>query len=141
MCTELILALIYFFTIFIANYFFFNLIKKIFKNILFLQKAEKIFSFFQKKKKKSSFYFFLFLKKNIQKIRLISIFNKNLKFFDYLIIGHSYRFLQKNLLINFQDIDNKIDLNKNFSVDKEISQIKANNLYFRLLETQYLHFH
>ena len=31
--------------------------------------------------------------------------------------------------------ENRLDINK------EISQIKANNLYFRLLETQYLHFH
>ena len=44
MCTELILALIYFFTIFIVNIFLYKLLKNYFENILYLIKIKTIFT-------------------------------------------------------------------------------------------------
>jgi hypothetical protein len=49
MCIELILAIIYFITIFFVNYFLYKLLKNYFSNIFYLLKLKIIFKTFLKK--------------------------------------------------------------------------------------------
>ena len=44
MCTELILAIIYFLIIFTVNFFLYKLLKNYFKNIFYLKKLQSIFN-------------------------------------------------------------------------------------------------
>jgi hypothetical protein len=44
MCTELILAIIYFLIIFIVDFFLYKLLKNYFKNIFYLKKLQSIFN-------------------------------------------------------------------------------------------------
>ena len=50
MCTELSLALLYFFTIFAVNFFLFKVLKSYFENIMYLTKIKNVFSSFTNKK-------------------------------------------------------------------------------------------
>ena len=59
MCTELILAFIYFFTIFVINYFILKLLKNNFSNICYLIKIEKIFQYFSLSSKRNIFYYLI----------------------------------------------------------------------------------
>lgn len=140
MCTELILALLYFLTIFIVNYFLLKVIQKNLENISYFQKIEKIFFIFEKKKKKSSFYYFIRFKKSLTKISLLSSFNRFLKSNDILLIGHSYRFLMKDVEINFQKQEKKeiFFLNQKNFLEEQNQKTRANSLYLSLLQNQYL---
>ena len=120
MCTELGLAILYFLSIFIVNFFLFKVLKNYFKNILYLQKIRAIFTTFSNKTDlKLVSLLYLFLKKETKNRNLLNQMNliKNVE--DYLIIGNIYSNLLKNEETSF-------------------SRRKSENFYFELLENQYL---
>ena len=120
MCTELGLAILYFLSIFIVNFFLFKVLKNYFKNILYLRKIRTIFTTFSNKTDlKLVSLLYLFSKKETKNRNLLNQMNliKNLE--DYLIIGNIYSNLLKNEEISF-------------------SKRKSENFYFELLEKQYL---
>ena len=120
MCTELGLAILYFLSIFIVNFFLFKVLKNYFKNILYLQKIRAIFTTFSNKTDlKLVSLLYLFLKKETKNRNLLNQMNliKNVE--DYLIIGNIY----SNLLEN---------------EETSFSRRKSENFYFELLENQYL---
>jgi hypothetical protein len=117
MCTEFFLALIYFFTIVIVNYFLFRLVRNYLKNIFYLIKIKNILvkdpdnllfqELYQLTKKEFKNSNFLISLKKIE--------NKN----DVLLIGNIYKYFSDN-----------IDKGKNSKIEQ--------NYYFRLLQAQYL---
>lgn len=121
MCTELILAIIYFLTICIVNYFLFKLLKTYFNNIFYLLKLKNICKFF-KNHDLDLISFFYFENKNKTENKNIKRLNELNKFSntnDSLIIGNIYKFLNLNLEKN-----------------SKISDFLA--YYLKLLENQYL---
>ena len=76
MCTELGLAILYFLSIFIVNFFLFKVLKNYFKNILYLQKIRTIFTTFSNKTDlKLVSLLYLFLKKETKNRNLLNQMN------------------------------------------------------------------
>jgi hypothetical protein len=120
MCTELSLALLYFFTIFAVNFFLFKVLKSYFDNIIYLTKIKNIFSSFTNKKDLELVsIIYSFLKKDTKTRNKIMKLNLLKDSEDPLIIGNIYL----NLL--------KTKENKIFNGISE-------NFYLQLLENQYL---
>jgi hypothetical protein len=120
MCTELSLALLYFFTIFAVNFFLFKVLKSYFENIMYLTKIKNIFSSFTNKKDLELVsIIYSFLKKDTKTRNKIMKLNVLKDYEDPLIIGNIYL----NLL--------KTKENKIFNGVSE-------NFYLQLLENQYL---
>ena len=120
MCTELLLAALYFLTIFCVNFFLFKVLKNYFDNLKYLRKIKKILTSFSNKNQLTlTVLLHLFSKKdlknrtNLKKLTLLFDLN------DPLVIGNVYR----NLLQN----KGNPGLNR-------ISE----NFYLQLLENQYL---
>lgn len=147
MCTELILACLYFFTIFVVNYFLFRLISLSLKNASYLGKITQLGKFIQtfssfsdsrtNFKKNLSFetnvsswiflsYFFILLRKDSKKVIFSSSLPKLRKTQDLLILGNTYHSLLNYTQANSQE--------KNSSLSEPL----LNTYYFRLLENQYL---
>ena len=97
MCTELVLAFIYFVTIFLVNYFLFKLLKKNLETIFYLLKVEIIFTNFTQKEQKNLFYYLIQFQKKVKNIKMFYLLNGLLNTEDLLIIGHTYKFLLKNV--------------------------------------------
>ena len=115
MCTEFLLAIVYFLTIFFVNYFLFKLLKTYFKSIFYLLRLRTIFKFFKKSNNNLVYYLSSFLKKEDNSLTLVNLHQFS-KTKDILVIGNTYKYLgtyYKN------SIDNKI-------------------YYFELLATHYL---
>lgn len=116
MCSELLLALLYFSTILFINYFLYKLILNYIKSIFYLLKIKNIFNF-SKKTSKNIFVFLHFYSNQDFKTQQVL---KNVKQFskieDILLIGNIHKSL--NNLIN------KSQQNKTY--------------FFKLLENQYL---
>jgi len=120
MCTELLLAILYFFTIFLVNFFLFKVLKNYFENLLYLQKIKKILTSFSSKKELTLITLLhLFSKKDLKTRNNLKKLNSFFEIQDPLIIGNIYR----NLLQN-----------KGNPTVNRISE----NFYFQLLENQYL---
>jgi hypothetical protein len=120
MCTELSLALLYFFTIFAVNFFLFKVLKSYFENIMYLTKIKNVFSSFTNKKDLELVsIIYSFLKKDTKTRNKIMKLNILKDYEDPLIIGNIYL----NLL--------KTKENKIFNGVSE-------NFYLQLLENQYL---
>ena len=120
MCTELLLAALYFLTIFCVNFFLFKVLKNYFDNLNYLRKIKKILTSFSNKNQLTlTVLLHLFSKKDLKNKtnlkKLTSLFDLN----DPLVIGNVYR----NLLQN-----------KGNSALNRISE----NFYLQLLENQYL---
>lgn len=145
MCTELILASIYFLTIFVVNYFLFRLVKISVNNLTYLSKIKQLGKLIQNLpgiEKKQSLprsavrvennfstflcYFFILIKKDLKKITFLPSLSKVKKTQDLLILGNTYHFLLKYTQESMQE---KNTLFSNSSL---------NPYYFRLLENQYL---
>jgi len=124
MCTELILAIIYFLTLVIINYFMFKLIKTNLINIFNLIKIEKILKYSYTSEKKNLFYYLIQLQKNSKNSKVLSELNKVLESKDLLLIGNTYQFLSKKIALNFQVTQKK--------------EFVSNKIYLNLLENQYL---
>jgi hypothetical protein len=115
MCTELILACIYFVTIFIVNIFLYKLLKNYFQNILYLLKLKNIFNNYKNQ--------------NLSIISLLYFyFSKDLNF--------------RSLLKNFSNIENKKDVLIIGNIYKNLNNRKNIEIsikyYLDLLEKQYL---
>ena len=120
MCTELSLALLYFFTIFAVNFFLFKVLKSYFDNIMYLTKIKNVFSSFTNKKDLELVsIIYSFLKKDTKTRNKIMKLNVLKDYEDPLIIGNIYL----NLL--------KTKENRIFNGVSE-------NFYLQLLENQYL---
>ena len=115
-CPEIFLAIIYFLTVLIVNYFFFNLVNHYKKNFIFLVKLEKNL-FPTKKIKKITIIPFLYLYFKTSNKELNIFFLEKNDLMDVLVLGRSYNY--------FKEIKKK-KIFKNFSY------------YFSLLETQNL---
>ena len=130
MCTELILALIYFLTIFLINYFLIKLIKISLINFKYLLKIEKMFQIFNFDAKKNLLYFLLKFNKKKETIIFLNYLNHYIvDNNDRLIIAHTYRFLSKNIGIN---------LSENSYLKKFKKKFIFNKIYILLLEKQFL---
>jgi len=114
MCTEFILILVYFFSLFFINLLLFNLLKGYIKKITFLTKFQQIFKLSLKKNFKNlSLFYFLKNKKIMQSKYIKLIDKKNFPEEDLLILGSSYKYF-----LNFTE--------------------KEKNYYLNLLADQYL---
>ena len=115
MCTELFLAIIYFITIFIVNFFLYKLLKSYWSNIFYLLRLQNIYKFYKNDKIEIISNLYLYLKNRTKNQKTLINLNKFSIKKDALIIGNVYKLLKNN----------KISLN-------------SNNYYFKLLEIQYL---
>jgi hypothetical protein len=118
MCNELFLALIYFTTIIIVNFFLLKLLKISFENLVSFAKTKNLLNSFKIKNYKL-LNFLLFSLYNEKKIN-VSYLNELLSTKDILIIGYTYNYLLKN---------QKEEFKENFAFQKT---------YLKLLELQYL---
>ena len=130
MCTELILAFIYFITIFLVNYFLFQLLKKNVEIIFYLLKVENLLTQYSSTEQKNLFYSLIQLKKKVKTVQMFFYLNGLLETEDLLIIGNTYKFLLKNT--------KKENLSMNVSEKNDNKSFFANRLYFSLLQNQYL---
>ena len=113
MCTELLLAIIYFITIFVVNFFLYKLLKSYWKNISYLLKLKNIYQLYKNEKMEVISNLYLYLKNKNQKILFnLNKFSKNE---DIIVIGNIYKYLQSN------------------TIDSNL-----NTFYFKLLKIQYL---
>ena len=119
MCTELLLAIIYFSTIITVNYFLFNLLKNYVKNIFYLSKLKNIFTKFKKEDVKSLALFYFYSKNDFKNINLLGILNKFSSSNDTIVIGKTYNYLATN-------------------IERKSNSSNALIYYLRLLESQYL---
>jgi hypothetical protein len=107
MCTEFLLAIIYFVTIFLVNYFLSKLLATYSKNIFYLLRLKTIFKSFKKSNNNLIFLLFSFVKKEKKNSAFLGNLHKVSKTKDLLIIGNTYKYLSKNL--KYQTlIDNKV---------------------------------
>jgi hypothetical protein len=130
MCTELILAFIYFITIFLVNYFLLQLLKNNIETISYLLKIENLLTYYSSTEQKNLFYYLIQFKKKIKTVQMFYYLNGLLETEDLLIIGNTYKFLVKNA--------KKENVSLMVSEKNENKAFFANKLYFRLLENQYL---
>ena len=130
MCTELILAFIYFITIFLVNYFLFQLLKKNVEIIFYLLKVENLLNQYSSTKQKNLFYYLIQLKKKVKTVQMFYYLNGLLETEDLLIIGNTYQFLLKNT--------KRDNVSLTISEKNENQSFFANRLYFSLLQNQYL---
>jgi hypothetical protein len=125
MCTEFLLAIIYFITILTVNYFLFKLLRNYFINILYLTKIKNIFQLYNPNTNKIISFFY-----SIEKNK---IFN-NKKLFNFKILLEQENFSTKSDLLVIGNIYKKLlQLTKNNSL-----KVKGNEFFFNLLEKQYL---
>jgi hypothetical protein len=118
MCTEFLLAILYFITIFFVNYFLSKLLKNYLVNIFYLLKVKNIFSSFKKSTNNLVFLLSSFFRKEKKNSNLLANLNKFSKTNDVLVIGNTYKYILTNL-------------QKEISLDSKI-------YYFELLANQYL---
>ena len=118
MCTEFLLAILYFITIFFVNYFLSKLLKNYLINIFYLLKVKNIFSSFKKSTNNLVFLLSSFFRKEKKNSTLLANLHKFSKTNDVLVIGNTYKYILTNL-------------QKEISLDSKI-------YYFELLANQYL---
>jgi hypothetical protein len=117
MCNELFLAILYFLTIFLVNYFIFKLIKNYFIRIRFLMKVKKILSFFTQQTSNLTILNYLLFKSHFHNQNIVSYFPKFSTYQDNLLIGNIYSY---------------------FSGFFELNLFQNQSYFFKLLEKQYL---
>ena len=117
MCTEFFLALIYFLTIIVINYFLFRLLRNYLTNIFYLLKVKNIL----KTESKNKFFkkLYKFNKKEFQTSNFLKSIDKKELSNDVLLIGNIYKYFSDN-------------------IDEGKKNDNKNNYYFRLLTLQYL---
>lgn len=107
MCTEFLLAIIYFVTIFFVNYFLFKLLKTYSKNIFYLLRLKTIFKSFKDSNNNLVFFLSSMLKTEKKNSSILLTLNRLSKTQDILIIGNTYKYLSSNLKYE-TSADNKI---------------------------------
>jgi hypothetical protein len=130
MCTELILAILYFFAIFFANFFLIKMIQKAFEDLFFNLKNETILKKFKNLSKKENFFFYIQFKKTKNFLYFLELFKKKKMEDDVIILGQIYQFLLQNK--NFEKLFLLQKKNK-----KERNSLPS-QIYFDLLKKQYL---
>ena len=113
MCTELFLAIIYFLTIFVVNFFLLKLLINYISNFLYLLKLKTILDSYPKEKISFLANIYLYSKNQNFNSKLIPIFSQLISTKDVILIGNFYNFLFENLN-------------------------QTNSYYFQLLRNQYL---
>lgn len=116
MCTELLLAILYFITIFTANFFLFKLLNSYTKDIRYMLKIKNILKVNKSSGLEAFVLLYLYEKKNYKSKLLLKLLNSCSEL-DPLSIGNVYSCL--------------LEANKKDGT-------KLNNLYLELLENQYL---
>ena len=116
--TEFLLAILYFMTIFVVNYFLAKLLKSYATNIFYLLKLKNIFLSFKKSTNNLVFLLSSFFKKEKKNSNLLANLNKFSETKDVLVIGNTYKYLAINL-------------------EKEAG-FNSKTYYFELLANQYL---
>jgi hypothetical protein len=96
MCSEFILALVYFITIFVVNFFLYKLLRSYLKNIFYLVKIKNIFKFYKKSNINIVSLFYLFFKKEKQNSTYLLNLNKFSQTKDVIVIGNTYNYLSNN---------------------------------------------
>jgi len=125
MCTEFLLAIIYFITILTVNYFLFKLLRTYFVNILYLFKIKNIFQLYNFNTNKIISFFY-----SIEKNKLFN----NKKLFYFRSILEQEKFSNKSDLLIIGNIYKKLlQLSRTNSI-----KFKGNEFFFSLLEKQYL---
>ena len=125
MCTEFLLAIIYFITILTVNYFLFKLLRNYFINILYLTKIKNIFQLYNLNTNKIISFFY-----SVEKNKLFN----NKKLFNFKILLEQENFAKKSDLLVIGNIYKKLSqLTKNNSL-----KVKGNEFFFNLLEKQYI---
>jgi len=125
MCTEFLLAIIYFITILTVNYFLFKLLRTYFVNILYLFKIKNIFQLYNFNTNKIISFFY-----SVEKNKLFN----NKKLFYFRSILEQEKFSNKSDLLIIGNIYKKLlQLSSTNSV-----KFKGNEFFFSLLEKQYL---
>jgi hypothetical protein len=117
MCTELFLALLYFLTIIIVNYFLYKLLLNFFSKIKYLLKIKNILSHFENSN--SVLFLTLYNYANTESKYSFQFFNNISSTNDIFLIGNTYKYLLSSL-----------------QEGKTLSNITL--YYFKLLENQYL---
>ena len=116
MCTELLLAILYFITIFTVNFFLFKLLNSYTKDIRYMLKIKNILKVNKSSGLEAFVLLYLYEKKNYKSKLLLKLLNSCSEL-DPLSIGNVYSCL--------------LEANKK-------DDTKLNNLYLELLENQYL---
>lgn len=117
MCTELLLALLYFITILIVNYFLYKLLAEYTSKIIYLLQLKNILTKFTKSE--SVFFFTLYSSTKKQSKVSLKLFNNISSTKDVFLIGNTYRYLGTLL--------------------KKENNFNTTTLYYlELLENQYL---
>jgi hypothetical protein len=139
MCTEFILAILYFFTIFFANYFLIKIVKNSLQNTLNWLKILTILKN-SKMNEKNIFFSLIQFKKNrnpFQPVDLLDSQVENLKELkqDLLISGNLSMFLMKNLYSNAENTSPSVESDVK---NREKKLIFSNQVYLNLLKQQIL---
>ena len=117
MCTEFLLACLYFLILSVINFFLFKLLNSYVKNIFKLQKIKNISQIYPKNKLFRKLYYYS--NKKYQNLRTLNNFTVDqTKSLDPLIIGNIYKYF----------VDNNI----------QILTTESSDFYFQLLKNQYL---
>jgi hypothetical protein len=117
MCSELILAFIYFLTICVINFFLSRLIIFYVKKIFYFVKFKNIFRFYSVSDLTLLSFLYFYSKEEFSNIGLLKNINKIKSNDDPVTIGNIYKFL---------------------SMTKSSKKNKSANFYFKLLENQYI---
>lgn len=117
MCTELFLALLYFITIIIVNYFLYKLLLNFLSKIKYLLKIKNILNNFENSN--SVLFLTLYNYANTESKYSFQFFNNISSTNDIFLIGNTYKYLLSSL-----------------QEGKTLSNITL--YYFKLLENQYL---
>ena len=97
MCPELILALLYFFTILTVNYFLFKLLKSYLNNIFYLLNIKNIFTNFPQTDVKFISFLYFSKKNDFKNVTVFNLIQKFSKVNDILVIGKTYDYIAKNI--------------------------------------------
>ncbi len=125
MCTEFLLAVIYFITILTVNYFLFKLLRNYFINILYLVKIKNIFQLYNPNTNTITSFFY-----SVEKNKLFN----NKKLFNFINVLKQEKFNKKSDLLLIGNIyKTLLKLNKSKAVNSN-----GNDYFFTLLEKQYL---
>ena len=117
MCTEIILAFLYFFVIIVVNYFLYKVLMSYLSKILYLIKIRSIFNNF--KDFNNSIFLFLYKYSKLEGNFPLQNFNKLSSTTDTVLIGNIYNYLYKVL--------------------KEQKTLSSQKIYYlQLLKNQYI---
>ena len=129
MCTELILAIIYFLAIFLANYFLFKIIENLLQSFFYYLKIEMIFKKWKSFSKKETLFFCIQGKKIPNPSVFLNLLPNLETPDDSLLLGQIYELLlkknsfQKTALVNPKSQEN--------------APFLSNQMYLTLVKKQY----